>query len=116
VGEVGGNYKSITVLGTSIDLNVHSFLAGARFASRQNPSYMPFGQFLVGAARASAGVLGVSESNTAFAFQPGAGVDIALTEKVGVRVQGDYRAIRDEGQTTSEFRFAVGVVFGVGAR
>jgi len=26
VGEVGGNYKTVTILGTDLDLSVHSFL------------------------------------------------------------------------------------------
>jgi hypothetical protein len=116
VGEVGGNYTSIDVFATSIDLNVHTFLGGVRYASRANADYMPFAQFLAGAARASGGAFGVSASNTGFALQPGGGVDIALNAGTAVRVQADYRAVRDSGDTTSEFRFAAGVVFNLGSR
>lgn len=116
VGEVGGNYKSIDILGIDIDLNVHSFLAGPRFAGRQSTKATPFGQILVGAARASGGAFGISASRTAFAIQPGGGVDIAVSPNVGIRLQGDYRAIRDEGETSNEFRFAVGVLFRLGRR
>jgi len=60
--------------------------------------------------------LGISRSTTAFAIQPGGGVDIAVRPNVAIRLQGDYRALRDEGETFGEFRFAAGVVFGFGMR
>jgi len=117
VGEVGGNYRTLEAFDIEIDLSVHSFLGGARFGAPLG-KVTPFGQILLGQARASvsAGALDESESVSGFAFQPGAGVDIALGRRTALRVQGDYRAISDDGDTSSEFRFAVGVAFGFGSR
>ncbi len=118
VGEVGGNYKSVTIEGVDVRLSVHTFLGGVRFASRSNPKTVPFGQVLVGVARAggSTDVFGttVSNSQNAFAFQPGAGVDVLISGNTGIRIQGDYRLVRSNGANGSEFRIAAGVVFYVG--
>jgi hypothetical protein len=113
VGEVGGNYKTVDVLGTDLNLRVHSFLGGLRFMNRTEKA-VPFAQFLVGAVNGQASVLGASDSSTHLAFQPGGGVDIMMSEKIGIRLQGDYRIIKSDGDTSSEFRFAVGAVFGFG--
>jgi opacity protein-like surface antigen len=118
VGEVGGNYKTLTVSGTSVDLHlsVHSFLAGPKFSGSAHSTVTPFFQVLLGSARARLAALGESESGSAFAVQPGGGVDISLSKAVAVRLQGDYRLLRDSGENFSEFRVAAGVVFGFGRR
>jgi outer membrane protein with beta-barrel domain len=110
VGEMGGSYKSVDVLGTDVNFRVHSFLGGLRFMNRTQRA-VPFAQFLVGAANGQVSMLGQSESSTGLAFQPGGGADILLSERFGIRFQGDYRIIRDDGETTNEFRFAAGAVF-----
>ena len=115
VGEVGGNYRTFDAFGEELDLSVHSFLGGARFGSPLG-GVTPFGQILFGSARASASVLGESASESGFAFQPGAGLDIALGRRAALRVQGDYRSISSDGETTGQIRFAVGVAFGFGSR
>ena len=111
VGEIGGSYKAVDVFGTDVNLRVHSFLGGLKFMNRTEKA-VPFAQFLVGMAHQQASVLGDSASNTALAFQPGGGVDIMMSARMGIRVQGDYRIMRSEGETSNEFRFAVGAVFG----
>src|SRR5207249_1242327 len=50
VGEVGGNYARYQVLGTDIDLSMHSFVGGPRFSSRNVARATPFARLLVGAA------------------------------------------------------------------
>lgn len=60
--------------------------------------------------------IGYSILSTAFVIQPGGGVDIAVRPHVAIRLQGDYRAVRDEGEAFGELRFAAGVVFGFGMR
>jgi hypothetical protein len=111
VGEAGGNYKTVSVFGTDVDLRVHSFLGGVRVQNRQ-PKVMPFGQVLVGLAHMGASALGEGDSSNGFAIQPGGGVDIPLTSSMGARVQGDFRMIRAGGETTNEFRVGFGLVFG----
>ncbi|HEV3485535.1 MAG TPA: outer membrane beta-barrel protein [Vicinamibacterales bacterium] len=114
VGEVGGNYKTMDVFGSDLSMSVHSFLGGVR-ARREAGTMAPFAQVLAGMARASASYLGESEDATEFAIQPGGGVDFRVTERFGLRVQGDYRIITGD-ETTNEFRFAVGGVLGFGSR
>jgi hypothetical protein len=110
VGEAGGNYKTVDVLGTDVNLRVHSFLGGVRIQNHQ-PKVMPFGQILVGVAHAGVSMLGEGVSSNDLAIQPGGGVDIRLNSNMGARVQGDFRMIRSEGDTSNEFRIGVGLVF-----
>src|SRR4029453_1173097 len=116
VSEVGGNYKTVDVSGTDVNLRVHSFLGGLRFMNRTEKA-VPFAQFLVGAVHQQASILGDSHSvsSTGLAFQPGGGVDIMMSEKIGIRLQGDYRITRSDGYKSSQFRFAAGAVFGFGS-
>jgi hypothetical protein len=53
-----------------------------------------------------------------FALQPGGGVGVLLTERVGVRVAADYRALFDFGEDSilHEFRVLTGFTFHWGAR
>jgi len=112
-GEIGGNYKTVDVIGTDVSLSVHSFLVGPRLAARTNPAFTPFVHVLDGAARGSASVLGQSESATDFALQPGGGVDFWVRENVGVRAGADYRRVFSEGEGSNEFRFQLGIVLAV---
>ncbi len=119
VGEVGGKYKSSGTPGTAATtLRTHTFLAGPRFVGKGTPRVVPFVQMLVGGARVSNKVdtLGVivSTSQTEFALQPGAGVDMKFSDRASVRLQGDYRRILADAGDANEFRFVVGLVFGVG--
>jgi hypothetical protein len=136
VGEVGGNYKRTTApdFGVKVSLDLHSFMGGARYVARPPGRVSGFVQTLAGAARISAGLsacgslppeicaeaLDASKSRTYFALQPGAGVDIMIVKQLGLRVQGDYRAVfareRDLSETLHEFRFSVGVVLGFGSK
>lgn len=121
VGEVSGQYKSQGIPGTAATtLRTHTFLAGPRFVGEGTARVVPFVQMLFGGARVSSKVdtLGVivSTSQTEFAVQPGAGVDMMFTERAGVRVQADYRRILADAGDVNEFRFVVGLVFGVGRR
>jgi hypothetical protein len=110
VGEVGGNYKSISVFGSDVNLSVHSFLGGPRVSMHRNPTVSPFGHVLFGGARASGSFLGEADSATDFALQPGGGVDVWFRRNLGVRVGADYRRIFSEGEGVNEFRFHAGIV------
>jgi hypothetical protein len=114
VGEIGGNYKTIDAFGSDLNVSVHTFMGGPRFRNERG-KVVPFAQVLAGMARGSVEYLGESENGTDFAIQPGGGVDVRVTDRFGVRVQGDYRIITGE-ETVNEFRFAVGGVLGFGSR
>jgi opacity protein-like surface antigen len=114
-GEIGGNYKTVQILGTDLNFSVHSYMAGPRFTARGSAGFTPFAQLLVGAARASGSVLGFSASGTEFAMQPGGGVDFWLQPNVGIRAGGDYRRIFAE-EGADEFRFHFDIVLAGGSR
>jgi opacity protein-like surface antigen len=121
VGEVGGSYKSITeTLGTATataDFKIHEFMGGIRATSRTSPAVAPFGQVLFGIMNGSFGVsasapgqsFSTSDSGSNFAMQLGGGVNIGLTEKVGIRVGADYIRIFEEGGGANAFRVVAGV-------
>lgn len=111
VGEVGANYKPVTINDVDVTLGVFSYLGGVRYRPRLDSEVRPFAQFLIGLARASASSANASISDNAFTSQVGGGVDISVTTKVAVRVQGDYRGLNAHGFSWSEFRFATGVVY-----
>jgi hypothetical protein len=121
VGEFGGNYKSdtVTAYGIDVDVNVseHAFLGGVKVQGG-SPKARPFFQALFGMARysggSSAGGFDVSVSTTEFAIQPGGGVDVFFSKNVGLRIQGDYRYVMGDEESSNEFRAAIGVVFGFG--
>lgn len=114
VGEVGGNYRTERIEGNDLTLRVHSFLGGVKVQGAASPGVVPFAQLLVGEALFNASALGQGQREHAFAVQPGGGVDIKFTPKVGLRVQGDVRMHRADGDRFNQFRFAVGGVFGFG--
>jgi hypothetical protein len=114
VGQVSGNYKTVTELGIDVDTNIHIFGAGPRFSGTQNAKLTPYGQVLFGVARVNASVPnvpGADFSETDFAVQPGAGIDITPNGRVGVRLQVAGTFIRTEEETLRELQFMVGIVF-----
>ena len=66
-------------------------------------------EFTVGGFRESASGSGLSIS-------PGAGVDVAVGERVALRLSGGVSFSVIEGETTNAFDVRVGLVFGVGNR
>jgi hypothetical protein len=136
VGDISGNYKTETVAGSGVtataSAKVHAFLAGPRMIGRAGRLGF-YGQFLVGAAKVSAGVsasgvgpaINVSVTDTQFCFAPGAGVDIPLSSASAIRVGMNERLIRSNTPTSSssaattgswgkEFQLQIGLVFGFG--
>jgi hypothetical protein len=128
VGDISGNYKSESVVGVggtaSVSTSVHAFLAGPRVSGRVSSGQMSFyGQFLIGAARASGtatvNVGGTSSAisppaDTEFCLAPGAGVDIALSDTSAIRAAVNERLIRANGNISKEFQFQLGLVYRFG--
>jgi hypothetical protein len=135
VGEAGGSYRSATttyVNGSSITLNERKrevgFLAGPRVYHKVK-RVVPFAQFLTGMAvrrheQASTmtGSLNAhwnsdTQANL-LALQPGGGVGVLLTERLGVRAALDYRALFDisEDMILHEFRVVTGFTIHWGGR
>ena len=118
VGDFSGHYGSPSIFGFGIplvDVNQHSFLFGPRISYRGNDTVIPFGHFLVGVSRASAGAFNLSLSDTALAAALGGGVDIKLNDSMAIRaVQADYLMTRFVDQRQDNLRLSFGVVFRFG--
>jgi opacity protein-like surface antigen len=119
--EIGGNsrlcsncqrgpFTSETFRGTDLHLKVYTYMAGPRFASHAIPAVTPFAQFLFGGSHASGGFQFDGALNTGLTYQPGAGIEINVTPRVGVMIEGDYRVIRTSGHDNKESRILAGVV------
>ena len=74
----------------------------------------------VGGAHASVNTEAVgvtlSPSETKLALQPGLGINLMTTDKVGIRVAADYRRVflgEDRGGE-NEFRFTIGILLAFG--
>lgn len=133
VGEVSGSYGSArewsaTEMTSSNKQQVYTLMAGPRFF-RKVGRVVPFGQFLAGVAQVRTEetlTYGVgaprlwSHSHEDFAVQGGGGVTVLLTERVGLRLAGDYRLIvlglGEEADYHTQFRFVTGFTLHWGGR
>ena len=125
VFQVGGNYKTVDLSATigvstlvaSADFKVHEFLGGVRMNFRSSRSVVPFGQFLVGGFNGSIKASGSAttpgqapvtfgneDSTTDFGLQAGGGVNVRLTDAIGLRAGGDYQHVFAEDDGMNLFR------------
>jgi hypothetical protein len=119
VGEVGGNYKTLSVLGADYHLRIYGVLGGVRFTGQGSSGMHPFAQVLLGLDHYSTTTVvgGISGSASGFAFQPGAGITMPLSaggRNLNLRAQVDFRHSNAGGGGNNNLRFAVGVVFAFG--
>jgi hypothetical protein len=111
VGEISGQYKTHTTLDGDVKLSFHAFMAGPRAAAAIG-RVAEFAQVLVGAVHGQGSGFGTTVSVTAFAIQPGGGVDYPLGSRFAARLELDYRWIKgsEEGRgAANQFR-AVGAL------
>jgi len=127
VTEVGGNYSVCKncqrgpfatqgFRGKDLHVRIHSYLGGPRIASHAVSGVTPFAQVLVGGSHMSGGTEFDGALNTGFTYQPGAGVDVRVAPRVGIRLEGDYRVIRTTGHNNKESRFLAGAVYAFGTQ
>jgi hypothetical protein len=129
VGEVSGSAKtnfdvSMSGYTFSNDARVFTFLGGPRFFKKIG-RVVPYGQFLAGVAhlrldtQLPAALLGTTMTikgrSTNVAIQPGGGVTVYVTDRIGVRAGADFRSILDfvtdgPNDYTNELRFVTGFV------
>ena len=126
VGDVGGSYKSQSAssggVTVSASTNIYTFMAGPRVMGHSGPLGF-YGQFLVGAARFSAGASAssggltqsIDASETDFCYAPGAGVEIGVARNAAARVGVSERLITSNGSTSKEFQLQLGLVYRFGA-
>ena len=101
------------------DLGRLSFLGGPRVNFRTGRA-TPFVRVLAGAVRTSTGLtvqgVNISARETGLGGAAGAGIDLGVGRRWGVRLQGDYFLVRSEGQTVSDPRAAFGISYRLGSR
>jgi hypothetical protein len=114
VGEVGSSYTTANSLGIDVALTELSFMGGPKVVSHRASAVTPFVQFLAGGVRITGSaptIIGtISLSQTNVAIQPGGGIDVRLSPRVGLRLQGDYRMLFVSGGTSPRVRVLVGMV------
>jgi len=83
-------------------------LAGPRLSARSTARVRPYVQLLAGAA--------IYEGGAAFLALPGAGIDFALGESSGFRVQAEWPILTTGGVYTGAPRLSASVSFRPGTR
>jgi len=112
---------STSYSGIAIDYssNVVTVGGGVRALGRPGQA-RAFAEVLAGYSRvrgeATVGGLRESASGSGLSISPGAGVDIAVAERVALRLSGGVSFSFIEGETTNAFGAGVGLVFGLGNR
>jgi hypothetical protein len=97
--------------GTS-DFNIErwAFLGGLKLQSTGGgEALMPFIQVLGGLSR-QAGDVGIQNG---WIIQGGGGIDLRFHERFALRAFGDYRFLRELGQSWNEYRFGGGLVIAI---
>jgi hypothetical protein len=102
------------------DTSVHFLLFGPQITSRKNEKLMPFAHALFGAAHLRTKAIltlgdlasEISFGDTSFAVGIGGGVDLKLSESVGLRlIQADYARTRFGNGSQNNARLSIGIVF-----
>jgi len=113
VADASGGYKTDDAFGARVRVSAHALLAGGR-ASARIGRLAEFVQLLAGAVRGSGTAFGFTETTSAFAVQPGAGVDYPVSTRLAARAQVDVRFIRNKpngNEAGYEYRFAAALVW-----
>ncbi len=134
VGEVSGGSAGLNTTATlsqsgqlvsfpvEIDVSGYGFAGGIRGSGRRGGPVTPFVQVLLGygIGDLTSRLSGLNVTDTTdiggFAVLPGAGVDITLAERVGLRLLGEMSIAQSEGVTSTSFGIQTGLVFAVGNR
>jgi len=99
---------------TDLKTNKYYFLFGPRFSARSD-SVTGFAHALVGGTRTtltSEEFQGNLDSRTDFALGFGGGVDVKITDGIGLRIfQIDYIPVRTDGEWFHDLRAQVGITF-----
>lgn len=118
VGEFSGQFTN-DANGTGEDLTLYSYLFGPRYTVGKSDRWQPFAQVLLGGAHASGtfepGLTGGSGSFNSFAMVAGGGLDVTLTNHIGLRAgEIDYYLTRFPNGVNgrqNNLRVAAGLIF-----
>jgi len=113
VGDFGAYHAN-----PGVSLTTETYTFGPRFSYRRWDRLTPFAKVLVGGLHASALTTGFTNASNALAFGAGGGADLGLDSgrRFALRPELEYFGFRANGNTTSNARFSVGIVFRIGRR
>jgi outer membrane protein OmpA-like peptidoglycan-associated protein len=118
--EVGGYQFDRNVNGSKLNGSMNTFLAGPRLNLRKFDHFVPFGEFLIGAAHGGLELTG-GDSQSVFALAAGGGVDVVITKNFAWRfAQIDYLMTNFSGANLggsgrqNNLRLGTGFVFRFG--
>jgi hypothetical protein len=111
VADFSGHYGSQTVPAVGLNASVaqHDFLFGPRVSTSVG-KYRPFAHALFGASHISESATGFPNSNTAFAYALGGGLDYRLLRLIGWRLQVDFLQTRFFSVSQNDVRVSTGLV------
>lgn len=119
-GDLGFYGGSTDVLGLDFDANTQHYLFGPRlyFPLGERENVTPFGHLLLGGSHTSGSstAIGVDDSDSAFTWGLGGGVDFRLAEKWAVRGQFDWLRTDFFDNNQNDPRFGFGIVYRWGDR
>jgi outer membrane immunogenic protein len=123
VAQVASQHAS-NIGGSGADLTLTSYLFGSRYTWRNAGRLEPFGQVLLGGARASGsfapGNAGYPGSANAFAMTTGVGLDVGLSKRFAVRAfESDYyltRFANGVNDHQNNLRLSAGLIFRFGQK
>jgi opacity protein-like surface antigen len=113
-----------------VDIQTISAVAGPRFHVSAGRA-RPFVHVMAGATRSLRKIEFFAHTSTNFTIQPGGGVDVDMTDRMALHIQGDYRRVffgvpdqsspgaslvSKDGADYQDVVFAVGVTFKLGQR
>jgi hypothetical protein len=113
VADVSGGYDTEEAFGADLRVRAHGVFGGGRAAARLG-RLTEFAQLLAGLVRGSGSAFGFTDTTTAFALQPGVGVDFPLADRLAARGQLDVRFIRNQpngNEAGYEYRFSAALVY-----
>jgi Outer membrane protein beta-barrel domain len=124
--EIG--FCSPAVSDCDVDIQTISGVGGPRFHLTAGRA-RPFFHVMAGATRSLRKIEFFAHTSTNFTIQPGVGVDVDMTDRMALHVQGDYRRVffgvpdqtkpgaslvSKDGTDSQEVIFAIGVAFKLG--
>lgn len=123
VGDFGGQYKNIGVLGINTGMSNYQFMFGPQISMRGD-RVTPFVHALFGAARTGLSVtdpttgLAISASSTGLGLGIGGGLDVNLSQRLALRVpQFDWTPIHAGGiWNNNTIRIGIGLVIKAGQK
>ena len=104
--DLDGHDKTIPAFGSDIHLSANAIMAGAKVSAKLG-HFIEFGQLLGGRLRTEGTEFGSTDTNTVWALQPGAGLDLPLKKTLAIRSELDLRFIN----TGQELRAVAGAVY-----